>query len=352
MKTKISVLIILCFVAVFAATGCMKSQPSGPGDTSTPTINPTLTAEALQTAGPAAQQTATAQSAATTITVPTAIITPIGGSSAIVSVPGRTFIQSDPYGNSFSHTISAFKMGKYQVTYNLWYAVYQWAVGNGYSFANAGAGSGYAPVTTVNWRDVIVWCNAYSQKSGLTPVYCSDPGLTTPIKNSTNGVYGSSINTTAGSFDNPYVNWNTNGYRLPTEGEWQYAASYIDGSSWTPYNYASGATADYNDATATRLVAWYYVNCNGTQVVGGKTANALGIYDMSGNVWEWCWDWGGAYPGTYTDYRGSASGSVRVIRGGGFYDDAEHMQVGFRYSNYADPYGAYYDSGFRFARTN
>ena len=269
-------------------------------------------------------------------------------SSALVSVPGGTYTQTDGT-NSFSHTISAFKMGKYQVTYDLWYTVYTWAVANGYTFANAGAeGSNgttgaaptaakYQPVTTISWRDAIVWCNAYSQEAGLTPCYTYFSAV---IKDSTN----------ATACDNAVCVWANNGYRLPSEGEYQYAASYIDGSSWTPYNYASGATADYTNATATGLVAWYSANTSGTQAVGGKTANALGIYDMSGNVWEWCWDWYGTYPGTSTDYRGPASGSIRVMRGGSYYDTANYLQVGYRYDSY--PYGAYFGYGFRFARTN
>ncbi len=405
MKIKILLFIVLCVVAVFSANGCKKSHPSGPGAVSTPTINPTLTAIALQTAGPAAQQTATAQAAATiasenfyatqtaveqialtvialqtdgptaqatataqalataarvqflatqtaiTAATQTAVVNAtqtavaavatqtalaVAIQTVVIFVPGGTYTQTDGT-SSFIHTISAFKMGKYQVTYNLWNAVYQWAVANGYSFADAGAGSGYAPVTTVSLRDVIVWCNAYSQEAGLTPCYTYASAV---IKDSTNVI----------ACDNAVCAWTNNGYRLPSEGEYQYAASYIDGLSWTPYNYASGATADYTNAAATGLVAWYSANCSSTQAVGGKTANALGIYDMSGNVWEWCWDWYGTYPGTSTDYRGSASGSYRMMRGGSFGSSAGALQVGYR--NYSYPEYAYDDLGFRFARTN
>jgi len=273
-------------------------------------------------------------------------------SSALVSVPGGTYTQTDTNGNSFQHTISAFKMGKYQVTYDLWYTVKAWALSNGYTFANAGMEgydgvrvSGAAPtaaknnpVTTISWHDAIVWCNAYSEKNSLTPCYTYSSAI---IRDSTNET----------ACDNAVCTWSNNGYRLPTEGEYQYAASYKDGTNWTPYNYASGATAGYTDATATGLVAWYRENSdNVTHDVGGKTANALGIYDMSGNVWEWCWDWYGAYPGTSTNYKGSASGSYRVIRGGNFFFDADSLQVGSRYYH-GYPYYAYYGYGFRFART-
>ena len=315
-----------------------------------------------------------------TITATSTITNTVGptfDSSALVSVPGGTFTQTDGT-YSFSHTVSAFKMGKYQVTYDLWYTVHTWGVANGYAFQNAGVegNSGtdgaaptaakYHPVTNVNWRDVIVWCNAYSQMSGFTPVYCSDAGFTMAIKSSTSGSYGSSVNTTAGSFDIPYVNWIANGFRLPTEGEYQYAASWKgtdssngaiefpvgSGNYWTPYNYASGATGDTNNATATGLVAWYSANSGSTtHDVGGKTANALGIYDMSGNVYEWCWDWDGTYPSTAsTNYIGPDSGSARVMRGESFVYYASLLQVGHRDND--SPYDVGSDRGFRFARSN
>ncbi len=275
----------------------------------------------------------------------------------MVSVPGGIYTQHTTDGGSFSHTISGFRLGKYEVVYELWYMVYQWAIANGYFFANAGREGNdgtdgasptarkYEPVTTINWRDMIVWCNAYSQMDGKTPVYCSDSGFTTPIKDSRDGSYNLIVNTTAGSFDNPYVNWDATGYRLPTEGEWQYAASYKDGISWTPYNYASGATAAWTDATATGQVAWV---ARTTKTVGTKGANALGIYDMSGNVWEWCWDRWGALPTTaQTDYRGPASGSSRIRKGGCYSNPVEYMQVGIRGGNL--PHTGDYLLGFRLA---
>ncbi len=272
----------------------------------------------------------------------------------MVSVPGGTFTQTDIGANSFSHTISAFQMGKYEVTYELWYAVYSWATANGYTFANAGAeghdgtagdpptGAKYEPAATINWRDAIVWCNAYSEMSGYSPVY----------KNGSSQVIKDSRNSNAAECDNAVPDWSANGYRLPTEGEWQYAASYKDGVSWTPPNYASGATDDYNNAGATWPVSWYNDNSSSkTHDVGTKTANALGIHDMSGNVWEWCWDWYASWPGTgQTDYSGSGSGSHRVGRGGSWADSADRLQVGYRFVNFF-PYYEFFILGFRLVRT-
>jgi formylglycine-generating enzyme required for sulfatase activity len=272
----------------------------------------------------------------------------------LVSVPGGTFTQTDEYNTSFSHAISSFKMGKYEVTYELWYIVLHWAIlpGHDYKFQNAGQegrnGAAWAPtdakhqpVVWINWRDVIVWCNAYSELQGLIPCYTYQGVV---IKDSRNA--------NASACDNAVCNWENNGYRLPTEGEWQYSASYIDGSSWTPYNYASGDNAACNTSANIGDYCWYITNSGmNTHDVGGKTANALGIYDMSGNVSEWCWDWIGLHPGFLTvDYRGATSGSTRAIRGGCYYAYANEvaLEIGGR-SYDRPPYSTVISIGFRLA---
>jgi formylglycine-generating enzyme required for sulfatase activity len=352
------------------ATVTQTITPTGsPVDTFTLTITPTdspvdtftITQTITPTDSPVDTLTVT-QTVTTTCTstvTSTSTNTPIPYSDIVV-VPGGTFNQSDGT-SSFSHTISGFLIGKYMVTYDLWYLVRQWSLSNGYSYTFAGAegcsgtygaaptGNRYMPVTSMTWREAIIWCNAYSQMTGLTPVYYTDAGFTTPLKYAYNGSYGSGIDPTAGEFDNPYVKWSANGYRLPTEGEYQYAASYKDGTSWTPWNYASGATADFNNTVADGVVAWYGGSVN-TQAVGLKVPNALGLYDMSGNEFEWCWDWNGAYPGDSVDYRGPATGTERVARGGDFYRSEYYIETGFRFKY--TPYPASYEYGLRVARSN
>ena len=300
-------------------------------------------------------------SSASSLSSSSSSVDPLAGIAwrELVSVAGGTWTQQDTEvaPSSFIHTIQGFRLGRYEVTYELWYAVRQWALANGYLLSSDGSEGHngvygavptedrFEPVSSINWRDAIVWCNAYSQMSGLTPVYCSDVAMLTPIKNSTTVAYEMSIDTTPGSFDYPYVKWDADGYRLPTEGEWQYAASY-----GAAYNYASGAAADWNNAAETALVAWYLDNAGGvTRPVGGRNANALGIHDLSGNVQEWCWDWSGTWPGTgQTDYRGPSSGGERVRRGGHFNSDASSIVAGKRGSNF--PYGGGNTYGLRVAR--
>ena len=319
--------------------------------TETPTYTVTCTSTATAT------ETLTSTSTPTTIPY-----------SEIVPVPGGTFTQIDALSvtNKFDHTIASFKMGKYLVTYDLWYVVRQWAVANGYIFQNAGtegksgiAGAAptaarFQPVDYISWRDAMVWCNAYNEKTGLSPVYCSDAGFTVPIRNSVNGTYVGTENTAPGAFDNPFVNWSSNGYRLPTEGEYQYAACYIDGTNWTPYNYASGASDVYTNSAATAAVGWNGSNAgHNTKNVGALAPNVLGIYDMSGDVLEMCWDWiGFTYPvSAMTDYRGPAASTWRVMRGGDSVDDnLFFLQVGCR--NYVSPDNASIGVGFRLAKSN
>jgi formylglycine-generating enzyme required for sulfatase activity len=247
-------------------------------------------------------------------------------STAMVSITGGTYTQTDGT-NSFSHTISSFQLSKYEVTYELWYLVYQWAIANSYFFQNAGregndGTNGAAPttaklepVTNISWRDIIVWCNAYSQLRLQVSPYTYSSVI---IKDSRD--------TNATACDNAVCDWSSSGYRLPTEGEWQYAAS---NKGVTPWNYASGATADYTNATATGLVAWYSANSGSvTKSIGTKTANALGIYDMSGNVAEWCWDRYGAYPvSPQTNYRGLSGASLPIVMKGGCFSNAAIVTI-------------------------
>jgi formylglycine-generating enzyme required for sulfatase activity len=277
-----------------------------------------------------------------------------------------TFTQSDTeFPQGFSHTLSAYAIGKYEVTYELWYAVRSWAVANGYAFSNTGAEDiDYAitgipsdmknrPAVGVNWRDCIAWCNAYSEMLGLAPAYYADAGFGTVIRSSADGAYGNSVDAGAGSFDDPFVDWNSDGMRLPSEGEWQYAAS---AGGITPYGFASGAGADCADAEATGIVAWYDANsAAATHETGLKAANRFGLHDMSGNVWELCFDWHSAftedYPGTRTDFRAGAmppAARVRISRGGSAFFPALLQQIGYR-QYCMSPFSEDPNRGFRLA---
>ncbi|HOV15599.1 MAG TPA: SUMF1/EgtB/PvdO family nonheme iron enzyme, partial [Spirochaetota bacterium] len=266
----------------------------------------------------------------------------------MIDVPtsGITFNFND----TKSVTLTPFKMSNYEVTYKLWEEVRVWAVANGYTFGSSGvkgstgSGSDYQPVTTIDWYDSVVWCNAYSEKSGLTPCYYTSTTFVT------GNVYRNSSTHT--NIDNSWVKWDATGYRLPTEAEWEYAARYKDGTIWTPFDYASGATADYNNASETDKVAWYSDNsCNTTLPVGFKQANALGLYDMSGNIFEWNWDWYGNLTNTpEMNPRGAISGSRRIFRGGGWSNTSVYCKVGDRCIYLS--YDLYNYLGFRAVRSN
>ena len=166
------------------------------------------------------------------------------------------------------------------------------------------------PVNYVTWYDALVYCNNRSIMEKLTPCY-SISGSTKPND------WGSVPTSDNDTWNAVICDFTANGYRLPTEAEWEWAARGGE-------NYTYAGSNDIDE------VAWYKNNTRGTRDVKTKTANAYGLYDMSGNVWEWCWDRYGSISSETPD-TGSVSGSSRCLRGGSWYFNASFAQVADRH---------------------
>ena len=244
--------------------------------------------------------------------------------------------------------VSAFYMDVNLVSYSPWQSVYNWAMNHGYGFDYGGFGkAANHPVQTVDWWTAVIWCNARSQQAGLNPVYYMDAGLTQVCSNRPVTVH---------------VNWSNSGFRLPTEAEWEKAArGGLSGQRFPWGNTISKSQANYYgdinfsydlgptgyNATFTNGVQPY------TSPVGYFAANGYGLYDMAGNVAEWCWDLYGTPYGqpTTTNPTGPASSEYgyRVLRGGSWNEFFDGTAYGARCADrdYNTPSGGSNRWGFR-----
>jgi len=280
--------------------------------------------------------------------------------AGMVLIPAGSFTMGDALDSEYDAvpttnvSVSAFYMDVNLVSYGLWLAVCNWATNNGYTFYNnavSGKGTDH-PVQLVDWFSALKWCNARSQQAGLTPVYYTDAGLTQPYTNHV---------VTA------YANWTANGYRLPTEAEWEKAArGGLSGQRFPSGDTISESQANYQGDTTNYSYDFGPSGYNATYMTGGIpytspvgsfAANGYGLRDMAGNISEWCWDWyaGPPYPpgSPYlggSDPRGPVSifPNWRVFRGGGWDNVAIRACCADR-SGYTPTVGSN-DVGFRCAR--
>ena len=235
---------------------------------------------------------------------------------AMIALPGGTFTMGDPDGEidetPHAVTVGAFAIDKHEVTQE----EYERVVGDNPSKVIAETN----PVEQVRWSDAVRYCNERSRLEGLEPVY--------------------DLKTWKGNFE-------ANGYRLPTEAEWEYAARAGTGTSWSFGSAPAKLTA----------FAWFKKTARGKpRPVAQRKPNPWGLHDMHGNVWEWCNDFYDvdAYgEDAVTDPRGPASGETKVLRGGCWNSEPDACRSAYRYNEnpgYADACFGYDIYGFRCVR--
>jgi formylglycine-generating enzyme required for sulfatase activity len=285
------------------------------------------------------------------------------GDQKAVTVSGESFnlryVPATPAGgfqrrgtpNNKTVLSQGYWMAETEVTQELFDAVMGTNPSNFSSGPASGETQAKRPVEQVSWYDAIAFCNKLSLLNGKTPVY-SVKVSGVEVAWATLAYASIPSGASNADWDAATVSAGATGYRLPTEMQWMWAAmgATKGGATVASDGYGKGyaGSAEGSGQTDVGNYAWYDSNASSTtHETGKKTANELGLYDMSGNVWEWCWDWDAAYDaGTLTDPTGAASGTNRVVRGCSWYSTASSCSVATR-SGYF-PNVQYYGLGFRF----
>ena len=323
--------VMVLSLALIFATGCEDEDTDSVVTTPTPTLSPQNTGKS----GGGAPTSTPVGTPSLMYTIPTDIV--------MISIPEGGFTMGDDNSEwgcdkpAHPVTLSAFYIAEKEITYAQWMGVKNWAEDHGYIFNRPGyMGARYGgnpdethPVTEMEWYDAILWCNALSELEGRTPVYYTSADKSEVYRSDRIDIL------------NNWVDWDADGYRLPTEAEWEYACR-----AGTTTLYSFGNTISGDDAN---FIGSGDPFDDGSTPVGSYPPNDWGLYDMHGNVWEWCWDW---FKWSYysespisnphgplegyrpRSYRGGSSGSDAIFaqsacRDSDFPDDAHHLR-GFR----------------------